>query len=378
MVSIGALAVVISAAYFVAALAVLIGIHRSTPASASRSVPPFVSVVVAARNEEYTLPNLLSTLQTQDYPPEQWEIVVVDDRSTDHTSAIVAQWQSTEPHLRLVRIDRPSSTLGGKQHALAVAIEQCRGEIILMTDADCVVPSTWVRSMAAPFADERVGIVTGMVRLPSRDSLWVHLQRADLAHLLAVEWGAIGLGIPISVIGNNLAIRCSTYNEIGGYAALNPTIVEDCAILQRTIRSRQWRVVIAGSEATITTEPVTTVRAFLRQRARWSTGAYLVTRAQLAFLVAVFSQRIATLASTVLAIIGTIPAGWAIVAWGLWMGGDALVISRYAQTTCQRRLVFLAPLVTVWQAIYQPIAGLWALLLPGTISWKGWRRRSNR
>lgn len=370
MVFVGALAVVMSTVYCLAALAVLIGIRRSTSKSTNLIDTPFVSVVVAARNEEGTLPNLLETLRRQDYPADRWEIVVVDDRSTDRTSAIVADRQTKNRSLRLIRIDTASKTLAGKQYALSVAIEECRGEIILMTDADCTVPFTWIRSMIAPFADQHIGIVTGPVRFPTRDSLWVQLQRADLAHLLAAEWGAIGLGVPISVIGNNTAIRRSAYDETGGYATQEPTIVEDCAVLQQVTRTGRWKVAVAAPDATIATEPITTVRAFLRQRARWSTGAFLVTRTQLLFLVAVLLQRVATVAATVLAVIGALPAGWAFAAWGLWIGSDALAIWRYTRVTKQNRLILLAPLVTLWQAIYQPIAGLWALLLPGTISWK--------
>ncbi len=374
---VGALAVAMSAMYCLAALAVLIGIRRSTSRSTYAISTPFVSVVVAARNEEDTLPNLLETLRAQDYPADRWEVIVVDDRSTDRTSATVTKWQTKISHLRLVRVDTTSTTLGGKQHALSVAIGACSGEIVLMTDADCTVPPTWIRAMVAPFTDQRIGIASGPVRFPKRDSLWVHLQRADLAHLLAAEWGAIGLGIPISAIGNNLAIRRAAYDEIGGYATLEPTIVEDCAILQRVAQTGRWKVAVTGSDSTIETEPVTTGRAFLRQRARWSTGAFLVTRSQLVFLVAVFLQRVATVAATLLAAFGALRTEWAFAAWGLWIGSDALAIWRYARFTNQRRLVFLAPLVTLWQAIYQPIAGLWALLLPGTISWKG-RRSATR
>jgi cellulose synthase/poly-beta-1,6-N-acetylglucosamine synthase-like glycosyltransferase len=227
--------------------------------------------------------------------------------------------------------------------------------------------------MVTPFSDQQIGIVTGPVRFPERNSRWVRLQRADLAHLLAAEWGAIGLGVPISAIGNNLAIRRSTYNDIGGYATLEPTIVEDCAILQRVTQAGRWKVAVAATDSTITTEPVTTIKAFLRQRARWSTGAFLVTRSQLVFLVAVFIHRIATVAATALACFGVLRDEWAFAAWGLWIGSDALAIWRYARITNQSLLVFFAPLVTLWQAIYQPISGLWALLFPGTISWKGQR-----
>jgi hypothetical protein len=95
---------------------------------------------------------------------------------------------------------------------------------------------------------------------------------------------------------------------------------------------------------------------------------------QRAFIFAVFIQRLLTIAATVLAVPGFIQWWFPAVAWGFWLAGDALAISRYASAVNRWRLVAWAPVVTVWQAVYHVISGVWALFLPGRISWKGTTR----
>ena len=370
MVAIGVVAVLLSVLYLVAAVAVYVG-FRPTRASTDRDAGHrFTSVVVAARNEEPTIPHLLDSLCEQDIGADAWELIVIDDRSEDETFCVVSAYIDRLPNLRLMRVDSCPPHLAGKQNALAVGIEQARGEVILMTDADCRVPPCWVRTMASSFDRSDTGVVAGMVRLPEPGSTWEWLQAADMAHLLATQSGTIGMGVPMTAIGNNLALRRAAYDVVGGYEALGRTIVEDCAIVQRVARAIPWRVVVANPHAAVLTEPVESVWGFLRQRARWATGSFLLRRHQLAFIVGVFIQRAATLAATAMSIHGSLAWVWSAAAWGVWMIADAVVISRYAATFANRRLLVLSPCVTLWQAAYHVFCGAWAVVLPGAISWK--------
>lgn len=367
---IGIAAAVLSAAYFAAALVVRYGARRHA-ASVPAGPLPRVSVVIAARNEEANLPHLLESLRAQEYPADLWELIVVDDRSTDRTAEIVRAEAESQPRIRLVQVAECPPHLAGKQHALAAGIEQATGGIILMTDADCIVPPGWIRSMAAAFDEPSAGIATGLVEMPDSSRFWVNLQRADLAHLLATEWGAIGVGWPVTAIGNNLALRREAYDDAGGYAALPRTIVEDCAIVQAISRKGTWNAVMAHPEAAVETEPVPRVSSFFRQRARWSTGTFLLRPGQQSFIFAVFIQRVMTIAVTAFALLGIVQWWFPVVSWGFWLAGDALAICRYASVVNRWQLVAWAPVVTIWQAIYHVISGVWALFLPGRISWKG-------
>jgi 1,2-diacylglycerol 3-beta-glucosyltransferase len=372
----GAFAVVLSMAYFVAAVVVVCGTlvyakkHFTQPASTDVQYKT-VSIVVAARNEAVAIPRLLESLSHQDYPRHLWDVLVVDDRSTDGTYDTVHDWYTNLSNLHVMRVDDCPAAMGGKQHALAVGIPTTTGDIILMTDADCHVPSRWIGEMVSAFDNENVGFVAGMAQLSDTGSPWVALQRADLAHLLTSGWGTIALGAPMTAIGNNLALRRDAYNHGGGYASLPYTIAEDCAVVQQIVQSGHWTARIGPPGATVTSDPVSTIPGFLRQRARWTTGAFIMPKAQLAFLSAVFTQRLATLSVSALAAAKLIGWKYPVAAWCLWGLADAIVIARYASVYAAWSVVLWSPMVTLWQAFYHAVSGAWSLFAPGTISWKG-------
>lgn len=121
--------------------------------------PPRISVIVAAYNSKRTISQCLASLFALDYPG--YEVIVVDDGSTDGTPEICAAYES----VRLIRLDR-----GGPSRARNVGIDLAFGEIIAFTDSDCVVSRDWLREIEKGFVDERVAGVGGNQVSPEGES----------------------------------------------------------------------------------------------------------------------------------------------------------------------------------------------------------------
>ncbi len=359
----GLIAAVLSAAYALIALVLFAGTLRGWRKGREIEIPS-VSVVVAARNEERDLPACLESLRAQEYPKKRFTVTVVDDRSTDRTGEIVAALAEDWPALTVIRVDECSPAFGGKQNALATGIEASDEELILMTDADCTVPSNWVRDVARTFGAE-TGLVAGLATMPAGLPFWKTLQAADLAHLFGAAWGFVGLGAPFSAMGNNLAVRRKAYDEVGGYRGLGHSIAEDCALVAALARST------APPSTAVTTQPSDSVREFLYQRVRWSDGVKHVGALRLAFLLTVGLQRVVTLAAVVLALPGLVHWGTAVIAGACWVGADMLMVDRVAVAIHRPGLLVWSPLVTLWQAIYQPVVAVWSIALKGRTVWKG-------
>jgi glycosyltransferase involved in cell wall biosynthesis len=156
------------------------------------AVQPFASIVIAARDEEQRIRSCLLSLLAQDYPSERFEVIVVDDGSRDDTAHIVEKLCVQDARLRLLR----RSPGGSKKAALAQAIEQARGEIILTTDADCQVGAQWLRGMLAHF-DANVGVVIGFSQIgaPGQVMSWRGAYEAvDFLQLMTCIWGSTGRG----------------------------------------------------------------------------------------------------------------------------------------------------------------------------------------
>ncbi len=369
MALIGWTALVLSCLYFLAAALVRWGMSRSRTGATGRTLKTRVSVVIAARDEEERLPAALASLKKQTYPTDLWDVTVVDDRSRDRTAAIVRETAQTWPQLRLVRVRECPPNLGGKQHALAVGIESTSGDLVLMTDADCILPAAWVEDMVSAFAPD-VGIVAGLATFRPSRSLWVRLQQADLAHLMGAAWGFIGLGIPFSAIGNNLAVRRATYDEIGGYRALGFTVAEDCALVQRLSRTGPWKVAMAPASATVITEASRDFGAFLRQRVRWASGVRWVRWWQRGILALVLAHRFLMAISVPLFGFGLLEWTFVLGTWLAWVVGDALIIAPVARAVRVPSLRRMTPFVVVWEAIYQPVVGTVVTFSPRKVGWR--------
>lgn len=258
-----------------------LGLLRRSPRAVER---PAVSVVVAARNEAAHLPALLADLLQQTYL--DYEVIVVDDRSTDATPCILHSLQQAQHRLRIVRIDTLPPAVSPKMHALAHGIGLARGDLLLLTDADCRIPPTWVEGMVAQFAPD-VGAVIGYVKLVARHgAVFEHLQALDFFAMMALAAGSTKLGRPLGASGANLGYRRSTYEAVGGFAAMPVgAVADDMLLLQSVWNDGRWRVVFGDDRRSyVKSHAQPTVQQFLHQRLRWMTGGQEVLQHNIALL----------------------------------------------------------------------------------------------
>ncbi len=233
---------------------------------------PLVSVIVAAHNEAATIPALLESLLSQAYPC--YEVIIVDDRSNDATQTMLAAWPARDDRLTVVRLDDVPADATPKMHALARGIDRARGELLLLTDADCDVPPTWIAGMAAAFGP-RIGVVIGYVRLRAANgTLFEQVQAFDYFHMMAMTAAATKLGRPLGASGANLAYRRVAYDAVGGFDAMpRGAVADDMLLLQRVLDQTNWRAAFCDdARAFITTPAEPTLKQFLNQRARWMAG----------------------------------------------------------------------------------------------------------
>jgi 1,2-diacylglycerol 3-beta-glucosyltransferase len=235
---------------------------------------PSVSVLVACKNEEAVVGQLVESLLALDYPRDQLELVVVDDSSADRTGEILDLLSGREPRLRCIH--RAPGLGGGKSGALNDALQIARGEIVVVFDADHRPHSDALRRLVRHFEDPAVSAVQGRCRiLNADDSPLARLVAIDyLAGYLVNEYGRQSLFRLPAYGGANCAVRASVLRELGGW---NPrSVTEDtdltlrCALSGRRIR---YDVTAVDEE-----QAVQTLRQFWRQRYRWARGHQQIWR----------------------------------------------------------------------------------------------------
>jgi cellulose synthase/poly-beta-1,6-N-acetylglucosamine synthase-like glycosyltransferase len=238
---------------------------------------PTVSVVIAARNEERTIGALLTGLINQSYPIDRFEVIIADDESTDRTAEIVRDFIARASNLRLIRVQGRSRARSPKKNALGQGIAAAKGDIILTTDADCLVAHYWVESMAAQFLPG-IDFVAGFSRTWITD--WKHASLAqkfefvDFYAIFAAAGGAILDGHPFSCSGQNLAYRRTAFEQVGGFTRIAHYLSGDDVHMMHQFRKAGMGLDFARSRHTyVYTRPTTSWSALIIQRARWASNA---------------------------------------------------------------------------------------------------------
>lgn len=356
--------------YILAALGALLILLRkpgtsypAPEATGEGETEPFLSVLVAARNEEDTLPRCLDALRNQDYPPNRIEFIVANDHSIDATARIVLSVSREDPRFHLIQVPDPVGSLRGKAHALHQAILQARSNILLTTDADCAPPPGWARAMAGRFSDPALGMVCGITTV-EHETILDRIQALDWLLLLAVASAASSAGFPLTAMGNNMAFRREAYLAVGGYPALPFSVTEDYALFQAIHRTSRWRVELVLDRALRNdTLPLASFREVFSQRKRWARGGLRASPWAYGLYLTVFLAHLFLLLGLFLQPV------WAVPLLLAKCGADLALIAVAKHRLGVRGLRFTFPLFEAYLFSYVIAMPFAILIAPGT-RWK--------
>ena len=233
---------------------------------------PRVSIIVPARNEEKNIGSCLNSLAALCYPPELLDIIIVDDNSDDRTPRIVGEFVSRYPHMQLITAGERGEHLKGKTGAIARGVDHAGGEVLFFTDADCLVPGGWIEETLKYYVDEKVGLVAGFTEL-SATNVFASLQALDWFTLFSAAAAAAALGFPVTAVGNNLSIRKSVYDAVGGYGNIDFSVTEDLALVQAATSRTPTKLRFPIDKGTLVeSAPCASWREWYHQRKRWFVG----------------------------------------------------------------------------------------------------------
>ncbi|MFN3840732.1 MAG: glycosyltransferase [Cyclobacteriaceae bacterium] len=227
-----------------------------------------ISVVIPVRNEEHSITNLLNDLARQSVPP--YEVIVVDDHSTDGTVAVMNAWKKSNPAFSFRIILLREGTFG-KKKAITEAVNIAQGDVIVTTDGDCRVGAEWLQTVAACFTTDEVKVAAGAVRLDT-STFFGAMQQLEQAALTGITAAFIAFRTPVMCSGANLAYRKTAFGEVNGYDGNLHIASGDDEFLLRKIANRYPGSVVFNSDARsiVTTPQAMSVNDFINQRVRWA------------------------------------------------------------------------------------------------------------
>ncbi len=228
-----------------------------------------ITVIIPFRNEEDNLENSIDDLVNQSYSSALYEVVFVDDHSTDRSSDRVALKIASLPNFKLISLPAENE---GKKKAITLGIEKSIGDIIVTTDADCRLPMDWLASIADQFQNDGIKMTFGGVKIEEESSFFSKLQAIEFSSLIGSGAATLYLGYPSMCNGANLAFLKAAFIEVNGYEGNFSISSGDDEFLMRKINAKFPGSIsfLNKAESIVTTKAQKSLKAFLYQRLRWA------------------------------------------------------------------------------------------------------------
>lgn len=328
-----------------------------------------VTVVIPARNEEKNIRACLSALNDQTGIGSQPEIIVVDDHSNDETASIASAMGATVINLKNEEI---GTTIAFKKMAIAKGIRYAQGDIILTTDADCIVPRQWIHILTGVLKHTKAVMVTGPVRMRPGNTLLSKFQSLDFAILQGITAASVHSGLHDMSSGANLGYLKTAFYEVNGFEGIDDIATGDDMLLMQKISSRfPGRIRYAfNRNAIVETETEPTWRAFFRQRIRWSSKATRYHDKKLfRILLMVYLLNVCMLFFLAMAFLSPVHFSFCLAAFMLKTLVEWNFVNNILKFFSLSQLMNLFPLVQPLHVFYTVISGTFGQL--GKVEWKG-------
>jgi cellulose synthase/poly-beta-1,6-N-acetylglucosamine synthase-like glycosyltransferase len=233
-----------------------------------------ISIVIPARDEEQKIVDCLNHVSRQNYPRHLFELIVVDDGSTDRTASLVNKFIQEHTSLAVKHIDLTAQQgFQGKKAALKAAIALSSATLIVTLDADCTMGPEWLATLAAFYEQHQPAFIIGPVVLEGDDSGIQLLQVQEMMCLSAFTFAYCQAGQPIMCNGANLAYQREAFIKAEGFTGIDQLASGDDVLLMNKIHRLYPSGVrfLKSREAIVSTRAIVHFPDFVQQRIRWLT-----------------------------------------------------------------------------------------------------------
>ncbi len=235
-----------------------------------------VSVVIAAKNEEENIVKPLQSLANQSFDKSDFEVIVIDDNSTDRTFEVVSDFIKGHCDLR-IRLFKADGS--GKKQAISQALHLAENEVVMVTDADCELPGRWIENTVAFMTANELKMVLGSVLLSPCNTFFEKIQVLEHLSLIASTAGSAAIGMPVMCNGANMAYDRKSALEVEKYRTdMDIASGDDVFLMEQFVKHSGSRSVrfLMDTEAIVKTQSMPDLKSFFRQRRRWvsKTKAY--------------------------------------------------------------------------------------------------------
>jgi cellulose synthase/poly-beta-1,6-N-acetylglucosamine synthase-like glycosyltransferase len=244
---------------------------------------PFVSVIIAARNEEENIGNCIQSLIRQTYPAAKFEVIITNDHSTDNTVQVINSMKMDNIRVLNLKDFTENKELNSyKKKSIETALKFSKGELILTTDADCIAPEKWIETMVDFYKEKNAVFIAAPVSLTSSspgkkigERLLGIFQSLDFMTLQGITGASVTKKFHSMCNGANLAYRKDIFYEVNGFEGIDEIASGDDMLLMHKIQEVYPDSIefLKSPDVIVETSPEKTMGGFLNQRIRWASKA---------------------------------------------------------------------------------------------------------
>lgn len=332
------------------------------------------SIIIPARNEREVIGDCLQTMQQQQYPIDLFEVIVVNDHSTDDTAQIVTAFGQSFPNVKLIQLaDYVDVNINAyKKKAIEIAVAESKGDWVVTTDADCLVPPNWLLQFDQYIQEKNPVFIAAPVMFTLTHT-WLGLfQVLDFMSLQGITAAAVGAGSHTMCNGANLAYNKLAFEKVGKFKGIDHIASGDDMLLMYKIKQQFPHQLgyLYSNNMIVQTAPMTTWKNFLNQRIRWASKADSYSdKSILPVLILVYGYNALLMIALILSIFidGLLPC--IINSLLLKVIVEFIFMLPVARFYRLISTLFFFPLMQPFHIVYTVIAGWLGKF--GTYQWKG-------
>jgi cellulose synthase/poly-beta-1,6-N-acetylglucosamine synthase-like glycosyltransferase len=243
-----------------------------------------VSVLIAARNEADKIHLTIDDILAQNYPKELFELIMVDDHSTDNTAIIINSYASQG--VKLIKLNEAAPLNSYKKKAISEAINLSVGELIITTDADCRMGTNWLSTIVNHYEQTDFNLISSPVVYFEEKTLFERLQTLEFLYLIGLGAAGIGNKMPSTCNGANLAYKKSIFLKLEGFKGIDDLASgDDELFLHKVAHTYPGSIGFCKSvDAMVYTHAKPNLKEFLQQRKRWASKSVKYKDKKIMFL----------------------------------------------------------------------------------------------
>ncbi len=344
------LSLVIQLGYYWGVFSHLAFFKRKT--SESGKLEP-VSIIICARNEAKNLRKHLFSVLDQTYP--EFEVIVVNDCSWDDSGAFLEQVEAKYKNLRVLTIVEQEKYRHGKKFALTLGIKAAKHELLLLTDADCLIPGkNWLSTMQNNF-DSKSDLVLGYGAYKKQPGLLNRLIRFDTFYTALQYFSYSMMGMTYMGVGRNIAYRKSLFFKNKGFASHQHILSGDDDLFVNQVATKTNIKLELDPQAFTYSEPKTSFWDwFLQKKRHYSTGKFYKSKHKLTLGIFGLSHFVFYTSIIVLAILN---CEWhlLVILFLIRLISQMIIFGKAMKVLGESDVLWLAPLFDFFNFIFYPL-----------------------